>query len=399
MRTEPITKRGDIRGHDAPENIGVPQSRWREVLAGGLYHSGVLRVLRSVSRAYELRVDSGRKLPCWRRVSTSKFVILCYHHVGIQGNPLFNGLPPEVFDAQMQFLRRRYRIVSLDELCRELENPTGRQQAVAITFDDGYRDLYKYAFPILRKYQLPATIFLTVGSIETGQVPWYDRVFLALRLFPAGQVELVLDRPRHFSLATQVARRQAAIEIIQCLRRLPDRRRQEGCAELEKQVALPQEELEGRMLSWEQIRTMHRAGISFGSHTMTHPAVSRLAPVEMERELLESRQILEQRLGGPVPDFAFPFGQPADCANVAPALLARCGYRLAATTVWGVNTPGVNPYGLRRVQIGEERNLAMFAFKLSQLFLRAENEDAAPGSLAFSPSTEGALHGSGPLAT
>jgi hypothetical protein len=77
-----------------------------------------------------------------------------------------------------------------------------------------------------------------------------------------------------------------------------------------------------------------------------------------------------------VKDFAYPFGQPADCGLAAEAILRRCGYRSAATTSWGVNAPGGNLYQLRRVQIGEDRSLAMFAFQLNRIFLQMQANGA-----------------------
>jgi len=94
----------------------------------------------------------------------------------------------------------------------------------------------------------------------------------------------------------------------------------------------------------------------------------------MEKELTESKQFLEAKLACPILDFAFPFGQLHDCGvEKTSPIVARCGYRSASTTVPGVNTLDVNPFGLLRVQIGEERNLAMFVFRLSQLFLFADS--------------------------
>ena len=362
-----------------PRPAGTNRVEW---LARALYHSGGLGILQKLSQAYELRTDSKRALPRWRRVAGPRFVILCYHRVGTGGVPLYSELPPELFEAQIRFLRERYRIVSLDTLCKELQNPKAADQSVAITFDDGYRDLYTAAFPTLQKYGVPATIFVTVGAIETGEVLWYDRVFLALEVAPSTELTLQLDRARRFDLSTAAVRLRSALELVQCLRRLPDARRKECCAELERQIALPQEELIDRMLTWEQIRTMHGAGIAFGSHTLTHPVISQLTPAEMERELRESKQILEEKLDSPVRDFAFPFGQMADCGTAAGAVLAGCGYRSAATTIWGVNVPGANPYQLRRVQIGDEGSLAMFAFRLGQLFLVAAEEEPGTESLA-----------------
>jgi peptidoglycan/xylan/chitin deacetylase (PgdA/CDA1 family) len=274
----------------------------------------------------------------------------------------------------MRYLKKHYRLLSIEEICRGLENPACAESGVAVTFDDGYRGVYEEAFPVLSKYQIPATVFLTVNAIDTGQVSWYDRIFLALKVIRKEKLDLELDRMRHFSLSTPRERLSVAIEIISCLRKLPDWRRKECCTAIEMQVELPQGELANRMMNWQQVQTMQRAGIAFGSHTISHPVVSQLTSVEMEKELTESKQFLEAKLDCPVLDFAFPFGQPHDCGlDKTSPVVARCGYRSASTTIPGVNTIDVNPFGLLRVQIGEERNLAMFAFRLSQLFLVANS--------------------------
>jgi peptidoglycan/xylan/chitin deacetylase (PgdA/CDA1 family) len=304
-------------------------------------------------------------------VTTPKFLILCYHRIGTGGIPLYSELSPKLFEAQIHFLRKHYRIISLAEVRRGLEEPARTGPAVAITFDDGYRGVYTHAFPILQKYNIPATVFLIADSVESGQVAWYDRVFLALQVMPAGHFEIQLDHARIFRLSSRRSRLYAALEIMSYLRSLPDPRRQACCADLEKRVKLPQLELEDRMMDWEHVRTMQSAGVVFGSHTVTHPVVSRLTPEELDFEIAESKKRLEAKLGIVVEDFAFPFGHSADCGTQAAGWLARCGYRSAVTTVPGVNTPGVDHFALRRVQIGEEHTLSMFSLCLTHFFLHS----------------------------
>lgn len=342
---------------------------WRRIVASGLFYSGALRIMQSLSRRFELHVGGPRAQISLRPVRQSKSVILCYHRVGTGGVPLFSELPPDIFAAQMLFLRRHYRMVSLDQLCDELENPRAAGQSVAITFDDGYADLFHHAFPVLEEHKIPATIFLPVASIEAALPPWYDRVFLALKVFTGDRFDIVLDRPRSFHLPSLAARIWAASKIIEFLRSVPEFRRKEYCAHIERHVALPDEELAGRMLTWEQVRAMSRAGIDFGSHSMTHPVVSQLNPEEMIHEVADSKKLLEERLGKPIRHFAFPFGKQADCSSTACQVLASCGYRSAATTIDGFNSAGQDLYGLHRVSFGDEWFLPMFAFQLGRLFL------------------------------
>jgi peptidoglycan/xylan/chitin deacetylase (PgdA/CDA1 family)/CelD/BcsL family acetyltransferase involved in cellulose biosynthesis len=361
---------------------------WKERLAAGLYHTGLIRVVQQVSRHAELR-SSGR-IPL-RKPRLPKFVVLCYHRVGTGGVPLYSGLAPEIFEAQIRFLRERYRMVSLEKMHEELLNRGPAEQSVAITFDDGYRDVYNYAFPILKKYQVPSTIYLTADSIEKDEIAWYDRIFLGLDVAPGDKLDLLLDRPRRFLLPTAASRLKAAEEIISCLRTLPDTQRRVVCNEFEKLVPLPADQLTGRMLTWNQIHEMQNGGVSFGSHTFSHACLSRLDAVALDHELRQSRNFLESRLGVQVRDFAYPFGKPADYGNTS-RVAAESGYRTAATTIYGFNSPGVNLHELKRVSICEERRLPTFAMRLAQLFLSAD--EVTPISPVLSGSQEDLVCGS-----
>lgn len=353
-----------------------PLFDWRELVIKGMHFSGALNLARRISRSFEIRPGSSLPLPRLRRVQNPKFVILCYHGIGESGNPLGQAPSREMFEAQMRFLRQNYRVVSLEEVCRELRSTPNGVPGIAITFDDGYRSAYTVAFPILQEYRLPSTIYLTFDSVETSQVAWYDRVFLAMAVAPSGEIQLDLQGPWRFQLNSLEDRFRAALEVVALLRTLPNSQRRECCALLENRIGLPQNALSSRILTWDEIHTMHQAGIAFGSHTLTHPVVSQLSPRELEKELADSKRLLEEKLGVPVLDFAFPFGKASDCSAGAIEMLSRCGYRSAVTTVPGVNTPQVNPYELRRLQVGYDGSLARFAFDLNQAFLRMEETHA-----------------------
>lgn len=362
----------------APE--GQPRT-WREIAADVAAFSGALAALRRLSRTHELCFRPGRRIPSLRRVSQAKYLILCYHRVGTEGIPYYCTLPPAQFELQMRYLRHHCRVLSLAQLVDELKNPAAsREHAIAVTFDDGYSDLYRYASPVLQKYDIPATVYLTADCIETGQVAWYDRVFLALQVASGTTLELPLEGGLRVPLGSLQQRIDGAAAIISILRRTPLAQRKAFCALLEQRIPLPTEKLAGRMLSWEQIREMRSAGIFFGAHTLSHPALSQLGAQEAERELRESKRILESRLGEPVLDFAFPFGKPEDCGPHAHELAARCGYRSAVTTTWGYNVPGTDMHALRRVQLGEERTAASFALHLHRAFLQAADEEAMHAS-------------------
>lgn len=309
-----------------------------------------------------------------QRARGPKFAILCYHRVGTGGIPYYSALDPRIFEAQMALLRRAYRVVTLDQLCRELgeatfENRSSRQ-AVAITFDDGYRDLHTYALPVLRKFNLPATVYLTASAIETGEAPWYDRIFAQIMSSRSETLEFEGAAPGGFRLSSRASRLHAAIQVIRALRQnYSNQERVAACAALDRKMDVPAQVLKNRMLSWEQVREMQAGCFAFEGHTMSHPVVSRLAASELEHELGDSKRLLEQRLQKPVNHFAYPFGTPTDLNAETCSLMPRYGYCSAASTIRGINTPATNRYLLRRIG-AEELSPPQLDFNLRWLFVR-----------------------------
>ena len=350
--------------------------------------SGGLRLLRTISQTHEIRSAPGRRLPAIQRVSNSKYLILCYHRVGTEGIPYYCTLPAQQFEMQMRYLRRYCRVLSLAQLVDEIDNPPKEiGQAVAVTFDDGYSDLYRCALPILRKYEIPATVYLTSDCIETGEVAWYDKIFLVLQVAEGSLFEVPINGGLQLPLGSVQQRIDSAVRIVSVLRKMPQAQRRNVCALLERRVNLPREKLANRMLSWKQVHEMRAAGVFFGAHTLSHPALSQLSIEEVDRELRESRTILEKTLGEPVLDLAFPFGKPEDCGPFAYEVAVRCGYRSAVTTTWGYNTVGANMHALRRVQLGDEKTEASFALQLHRAFFWANDDVTAGVSAGSLPQT------------
>jgi peptidoglycan/xylan/chitin deacetylase (PgdA/CDA1 family) len=375
------TKASMIAGAESGSSAAVVSKGFkdtcRRTIASVLYHTRLLHIVRRLESSHQLYSGPDSRWPKLSRFAGSKFGILCYHRVGTEGVPLFSRLEPRVFAAQMRFIKKHYRVVPLGQLCSELQEARLVKPTLAITFDDGYRDLYTHAFPVLQKYQIPATIYLIGRSMETGEAPWYDRIFAALSAAEGPALEVHLGSPCRFTLSSPAARAAAAWEIVCYLRSIPDSERRVWCADFEARVPVPERELQDRMLNWKQVREMQRGGVNFGAHTMTHPSVSRLSPSVMENEFKFSRQVLEQGLGGYVQDFAYPFGKPSDCGAVAEGYLLRSGYRSAVTTTAGTNTIGANLMALRRLQIGDDPSIPSFAFGIGRLFLEGELESSA----------------------
>ncbi len=366
----------ESRSHGSLEHapVGQPERSWvREGSVKIVTASGALAVSRWLSRSYEVTRSSPVLL---RKRETPKFAILSYHRVGTDGVPLYCRLDQRLFELQMKYVCANYPVVSMSQMYDQLSRPDGKTMGVVVTFDDGYLGTYTEAFPVLKKYGIPATVYLLAGSIETNRVEWYDGIFLALQHFSGSRLDLFLDRPRRFELNSDAARMQAAERIVSFLRTAPEAKRVEVCRCVADQVQLPPQALEGSMMTWQQIRDMQAAGISIGAHTMGHRVLSRLAPEELDYELAASKALIEERIGNEVADFAYPFGKRADYGAVAKDL-QRYGYRTAVTTESGAVTAESSRYELPRMLTGGDESMAHFALKLNSLFLRPS--DSVPG--------------------
>lgn len=354
-----------------------PIVTWKNLVTNGLYRTGMLNAFHALTRTYEIAAH-GPERGRFRKVRCAKYLVLGYHRVGIEGPPLYSTLPQSAFAAQMRYLKHNFRVISVDRLVQELQESDVQGQTVVVTFDDGYAGTYTEALPVLREYAIPATVYLTGEAIETGEISWYDRVFLHFQ--QAGStIDINLDKPERFSLSTKQSRLQGAERVVTYLRTLPDEERRLRCAELERMIPLQKGFLTGAMLTWDQIHSMQSAGITFGAHTMTHPVVSRLSPKAAQAEVLESKRLIENRLGIEVKHFAYPFGKVRDCGSDATGVLQQLGFASAMTTILGLNEPGADVYRLRRLVLNNDTSIARFALQLHRLFFYPEDEELSHG--------------------
>jgi peptidoglycan/xylan/chitin deacetylase (PgdA/CDA1 family) len=220
---------------------------------------------------------------------------------------------------------------------------------VVITFDDGYRDNYLNAFPILKDLSIPATIFLATDSIGSQRVLWHDRVFSAFRETRVEVLDDFGNNSQRYPLSTVEEKLLAQGEFLNFLWSLNDQDRLFWIDFLvEKLQVMDRKEVPGLMLSWEEIRIMHENGISFGSHTMTHPILSKLPLDRAREEIQKSKRVIEERLRTPIRTFAYPKGSGDDFDDSTKRLLKEAGYACAVTTKFGANESGQDLFDLRR---------------------------------------------------
>lgn len=276
--------------------------------------------------------------------------ILTYHSISASESPLSLSIRPELFESQMRMLSERFEVVHLSDALESLRNGTLVGRKFAVTFDDGYLDNYTIAYPILRRYRIPAVLFVCVEAVDTGHFHWerFDRAVLETR-------ERRLDwSSQGFGVRELGDSRQRASllpELHAILKRCDDAVRRslvESALERFQDVGTG----ERTMLSWEQVKEMEEGGfVRIGSHTMSHPILSRLTRPQKEREIVDSRDALALRLGHPPDLFAYPNGKTEDFDRETVEILASAGYRAACSTVSGINRVGCDPYRLNRIDV------------------------------------------------
>jgi peptidoglycan/xylan/chitin deacetylase (PgdA/CDA1 family) len=241
-----------------------------------------------------------------------------------------------MFERHLEWIASRFDVVNLADLA----SPRARRArpTAAITFDDGYRDVFERAFPLLTRKGIPATVFVVTEFVGTNRVLLHDRLYLlCLRAFdawssvPRELADLVrrLDIPLpERALGTAAAGPLAMLRVLITTLSQADVRRL--CEALEKDIGPAGASLAGlRPLTWDMVAEMNGSGIAIGSHTSTHPLLTNEKPGRVLDETLGSRRQLEERLGRAVTCFAYPDGR-FDHAVVR--AVATAGYRVAVTT-------------------------------------------------------------------
>ena len=220
-----------------------------------------------------------------------------------------------MLERHLDWLGRRYRFISLDELGARLEAPDGREDpAVAITFDDGYRDFYDLALPVLKRKGVPAAVFVVTDLVGTKRMQIHDKLHLLL----ARQSRPDSGAPTPF---------QATRALLESL---PQAEIEKVIQALEPETPIPEDTLRPfYSLTWEMLDEISRAGITICSHTRTHVLMTHESRERVIEEVAESRWEIERRLGTSVQHFAYPGGLFDTAAVEA---VAGAGYRVGYTT-------------------------------------------------------------------
>jgi peptidoglycan/xylan/chitin deacetylase (PgdA/CDA1 family) len=281
---------------------------------------------------------------------------------------------PETFDLHLHFLKQHFDILPVSNLF--VRDPSRRmtnlkKHACYLTFDDGWSDFYRYAFPLLVKHRVPATVYLPTGFIGTTKLFWADRFADILGMITHRGIfakfrEYVMRQLPQKNHILSCLPEKFLEDILWELKELRVERITEFLEEIERDFDLSLSAIRNDFLSWEQVEEMRRSGfVTFGSHTESHRILTGLTEDEIYMELHASKQRMIEK--GAVEKERISFCYPnGNYNNSAMRQLLIEDYSCAFTTLCGWNRPDTPVFELKRVGLHQDvsHNKKLLAFRI-----------------------------------
>ena len=349
--------------------IKLIRSTCVQAAASAMFYSGALNLLR---RGQYRRVTADRE----GKAQVYPFHVLLYHRVNPDNDPFFPATSVKLFDSQMRYLAANYRVVALADIIKGIRQGLGvAPGTIAVTFDDGYRDNYVYAHPILRKYDLPATLFAATSYIGTDKLMWNDKLAMAMKLTTEQSISLP-GVARASSLTSVPEKLNVLEQIIEQLKTLPEPEKQDWVERIVRRLSSKSMKVEPVMLSWPELRRLAHEGWEVGSHTTNHVILTRVPLADAKEEISSSSAVIQQKLDRPVQLFAYPNGKSGDYDLSIQKFLADSGYIGAVTTDDRLNAQDADLFAIGRTSPWQ-KFLPHFALKLQWSYWRHNRSPSA----------------------
>lgn len=274
-------------------------------------------------------------------------IVLIYHRVTtLASDPDMLAVTPENFRQQVRYLKENVSLVKFEDDWSKAQKP-----AVCITFDDGYADNALEALPILEEVGVPATFFVSTGTIGTTQPFWWDelgRIILERQHLPSS---FTMNEGRSAKTwpTSSSARQEFYREIVTVLKNLDADQRNDRLMLLRHWAGA--EEISGtnRAMTIDELRLLAESRwVTIGAHTVSHTRLSSLPPAAQAKEILASKKQLEAWLGKEIQLFSYPFGRRHDYTKATMALCREAGFSKAAANFSGQAHGWTDPYQVPR---------------------------------------------------
>jgi peptidoglycan/xylan/chitin deacetylase (PgdA/CDA1 family) len=275
----------------------------------------------------------------------------------------------DMFRAHLEHLRSHFTVVPLQTLIDHyLRGQALPPNPAVVTMDDGYRSNYALAYPLLRQFQIPATIFLTTDFVDGKRYQWTDRVEYAVGHAAPQRLSALLGEAAPAGDSRDY-RGRALTQLKQGLKQIPQERRAAQVDAIEERLGCSLRAATDvpaiyQPLDWPEVLEMRGDGlVSFGNHTVSHFILARCTPDVVRHQVQAAKHIIEERVGLPCPLFCYPNGGPGDFDERTNAIVREAGHVCALTTVAGLNGSRSDVFRLKRIGIlnGQTREDFMMA--------------------------------------
>ncbi len=300
-------------------------------------------------------LETARILPVFRAVGPGSLIIFAFHRVAPKGAfcPRFDDSMFSIDDVKFRehliTMKRYADPVSETELLAALKGRgTLPRRGFMITFDDGYKDNATIAAPILKDLGIPATFFVATQAIENRMLGWWDHIYWAIKLATRQQFTV---RGVGYDLSLGLS---TTAEKFTALYKSTPLEQVDGLLEeLFQACGAPRprlEDMDPELMSWDDLRSLVSQGFSVGSHTHSHPVLSRIPPEAQAEEFRRSKALIESRLGTTVHTIAYPVGGYEHFNIESKGIAQECGYEAAFSFLTGANDAArLDPFDLKRV--------------------------------------------------
>jgi peptidoglycan/xylan/chitin deacetylase (PgdA/CDA1 family) len=293
---------------------------------------------------------------------TPWLTVLTYHriHPDPEGQPFDPGVidaTPDEFDDQVATVSKYFDVIGLEEVFAYLRGASLPANPAIITFDDGYRDCYDQALPILKKHGCKAVFFVATSYCTERRVYWWDKIAFALRNAQNDVIELSYPTRCLFNLkADPKGAHRTLLNLVKSHFGLDvDRFIDElmVAAGVAWSIEIERKHADDLVMTWEQVLELRRAGMEIHSHTRTHRTLQTLRERDLKDELEGARNDLEQILGEQVRGVSYPVGRSVARFPMLRAAVKDAGYEVGFSNTSGVtwHTRRFDPLDMRRISV------------------------------------------------
>lgn len=305
-----------------------------------------------------------------------RLVILNYHRISDKKeeslSPFDIGVTIEKFEKELRCLARDFSVIPFSEAIDLLKNGIDWPRfPVVISFDDGYRDIFLNAFPVLEKLNLPAIVFISTRMVEKGEPFWWDELEGLVVHNHLEEIKLALENcfsPEYDldlgHLKTIPDKRVFLETLTEQIKKIKGKFRDELLNRL-KPLLKSGKEAKREVLSWEEIKKLRKKGIEFGSHSHNHYLLTFEDQKTITEELKVSKQKLEEYLEEKIEFLSYPSGlYNPEIEKMA----GECGYKAGCSNSYGFNHKGIDFFSLKRLSLEESQSLDDFIISLGRVF-------------------------------